>query len=54
MSALRALRTIINPSDQVFLYANSVKALMTARRRGDDRRVEYWSGNPVVSVEVSP
>ena len=54
LSALRALDTILGPSEQSYLYSNSAKALVTARRRGDDRRVEYWSGNPVVSVEISP
>lgn len=54
LSALRALHTIISPSDQSYLYSNSAKALVTARRRGDDRRLEYWSGNPVVSIEITP
>ncbi|KAF8590613.1 hypothetical protein K439DRAFT_1382134 [Ramaria rubella] len=54
LSALRALHTIISSADQAYLYSNSAKALVTARRRGDDRRVEYWSGNPVVSLEITP
>jgi len=54
LSALKALRAVLAPSDQTYLYTNSAKALVTARRRGDDRRIEYWSGNPVVSIEVTP
>ncbi|KIJ44069.1 hypothetical protein M422DRAFT_252562 [Sphaerobolus stellatus SS14] len=54
LSALKALRTVLNSADQTYLYTNSAKALLTARRRGDGRRVEYWSGNPVVNIQVTP
>ncbi|KAF8522281.1 TRAPP II complex [Hysterangium stoloniferum] len=54
LSALRTLHAILSPLDQTYLYTNSTKALVTARRRGDDRRIEFWSGNPIVNIEISP
>lgn len=38
--------------EQHHLYHTAARALATSRRRGDIRAVEYWSGQPIVSIEV--
>ncbi|GJJ12127.1 hypothetical protein Clacol_006368 [Clathrus columnatus] len=54
LSALRILGDILSSQDQNYLYSSSARAFLTARRRGDDRRVEYWARNPVVKIEINP
>ncbi|KAG6850996.1 hypothetical protein H0H93_004483 [Arthromyces matolae] len=54
LSALKTLQTVLSPGDQYHLYSTSSRALATARRRGDTKSVEYWSGRPVVSVTLAP
>ncbi|KAF5380960.1 hypothetical protein D9615_003973 [Tricholomella constricta] len=54
LSALKTLQTVLSPGDQFHLYSTSSRALTTARRRGDTKSVEYWSGRPVVSITIAP
>lgn len=54
LSSLKSLQDVLSSGDQHHLYSTSSRALTTARRRGDTRCVEYWSGKPVVSIAVSP
>ncbi|GLB34932.1 putative transport protein Trs120 or TRAPPC9, TRAPP II complex subunit [Lyophyllum shimeji] len=54
LSALKTLQTVLSPGDQYHLYSTSSRALATARRRGDTKSVEYWSGRPVVSITIAP
>ncbi|KAI0670282.1 TRAPP II complex [Trametes maxima] len=54
LSALKLLHPVMSPSDQHHLYSTASRALLTAKRRGDRRVVDYWSGKPVVSIEVLP
>ena len=44
----------MSQGDQLHLYNTASRALATARRRGDPRQVDYWSGKPVESIEVLP
>ncbi|KAJ7709879.1 TRAPP II complex [Mycena rosella] len=53
LSSLKTLQSVLAPGDQYHLYATSTRALMTAHRRGDSKSVEYWSGKPVVSINLS-
>lgn len=52
LSSLRALYTHLTASEQHSLYIAAKNAVQVSQRRGEDFRVEYWSGRPVVSVEV--
>ncbi|KAG5727958.1 Transport protein particle subunit [Termitomyces sp. T112] len=54
LSALKTLQIVLSPGDQYHLYSTSARALGTARRRGDTKSVEYWSGRPVVSITLAP
>ena len=54
LSSLKTLQTVLSSGDQYHLYSTATRALMTARRRGDPRAVEYWSGRPIVSISVAP
>ncbi len=36
------------------MYADASKALHTAKRRGDTRAVDYWSGQPITGIAVLP
>ncbi|KAH8106969.1 TRAPP II complex [Cristinia sonorae] len=54
LSALKSLHPVMSEGDQHHLYNTAARALATARRRGDSRSVEYWSGRPIVSMEVIP
>ncbi|KAI0703613.1 TRAPP II complex [Cytidiella melzeri] len=54
LSALRTLHLVMSQGDQHHLYNTALKALSTAKRRGDSRCVEYWSGQPLVSIEIVP
>lgn len=54
LSSLKDLHPVMSQGDQHHLYNTAARALATARRRGDDRAVAYWSGQPIVSIEVLP
>lgn len=54
LSALKTLQSILSPGDQQHLHSTSGRALTTARRRGDAKLVDYWSGTPVVSITIAP
>ncbi|KDQ07911.1 hypothetical protein BOTBODRAFT_139417 [Botryobasidium botryosum FD-172 SS1] len=54
LSTLKQLHAYLTPSEQQHLFATSSRVLSIARRRGDDRQLEYWSGRPVISIEISP
>lgn len=54
LSSLKILQSVLSPGDQFHLYSTSTRALITASRRGDARSVEYWSGRPVISIELAP
>ncbi|KAF7304920.1 hypothetical protein MKEN_01206300 [Mycena kentingensis (nom. inval.)] len=53
LASLKTLQAVLAPGDQYHLYATSTRALMTAHRRGDTKLVEYWSGKPIVSINLS-
>uniref|UniRef100_A0A8H8CM97 Transport protein particle subunit trs120 n=1 Tax=Psilocybe cubensis TaxID=181762 RepID=A0A8H8CM97_PSICU len=54
LSSLKTLQTVLTSGDQYHLYSTASRALVTARRRGDSRAVEYWSGRPIVSMSIAP
>ncbi|TBU35870.1 TRAPP II complex [Dichomitus squalens] len=54
LSALKLLYPVMHPRDQHSLYSTSTRALATAKRRGDRRAVDYWSGQPILSIEILP
>ncbi|KDQ60798.1 hypothetical protein JAAARDRAFT_31778 [Jaapia argillacea MUCL 33604] len=54
LSALKSLHPVLSEKDQLELHATAAHALETTKRRGDQRWVEYWSGRPIVSIELSP
>lgn len=54
LSALKTMQSVLSPGDQYHLYSTSARALTTARRRGDNKYVEYWSGMPVMNVTIVP
>ncbi|KAF8654133.1 hypothetical protein AX16_003664 [Volvariella volvacea WC 439] len=54
LSALKTLQSILTPGDQFHLQSTSARALATAQRRGENKLVDYWSGMPVVSIEIAP
>ncbi|KAJ7285808.1 TRAPP II complex [Mycena rebaudengoi] len=54
LSSLKTLQAVLAPGDQYHLYTTSSRALMTAHRRGVSKSVEYWSGKPIVSINLSP
>ena len=54
LSTLKTLYRVMSQGDQHHLYNTAARALATAKRRGDNRAVDYWSGQPVVSMEVLP
>ncbi|KAJ7449836.1 TRAPP II complex [Mycena latifolia] len=53
LSSLKTLQAVLAPGDQYHLYTTSTRALMTAHRRGDSKSVEYWSGKPIVSINLA-
>ena len=53
-SALKNLHPVMTAADQNQLYAGATRALATAKRRGDSRTVEYWTGTPIVTIELTP
>ncbi|KAI9446319.1 TRAPP II complex [Lactarius indigo] len=52
LSALKSLHAVLSDDDQHHMYIASGKALTAAKRRGETRSIEYWSGRPVVSIEL--
>ncbi|KAI0362223.1 hypothetical protein OH77DRAFT_1416447 [Trametes cingulata] len=54
LSSLKLLHPVMSSGDQHHLYNTASRALLTAKRRGDRRVVDYWSGKPVVSIEILP
>jgi hypothetical protein len=54
LSALKTLHPLLTAIDQQHLYATAARALATAKRRGDRSTVDYWSGKPISSIEVTP
>ncbi|KAH9901034.1 TRAPP II complex [Cubamyces lactineus] len=54
LSSLKLLHPVMSPGDQHHLYSTASRALLTAKRRGDRRAMDYWSGKPVVSIEILP
>ncbi|GJE90813.1 TRAPP II complex [Phanerochaete sordida] len=54
LSSLKTLHVVMSHGDQHHFYSTAARALSTARRRGDSRRVDYWSGKPIVSIEILP
>ncbi|KAI0306435.1 TRAPP II complex [Multifurca ochricompacta] len=52
LSALKSLYTALSDDDQYHMYYTANKALTAARRRGETRLIGYWSGRPVVSIEL--
>ena len=54
LSALKNLHPVMTATDQNQLYVGATRALATAKRRGDSRTVEYWTGTPIVTIELSP
>lgn len=53
-SALKNLHPVMTATDQNQLYVGATRALATAKRRGDPRTVEYWTGTPIVTIELTP
>ncbi|KAJ7219315.1 TRAPP II complex [Mycena pura] len=53
LSSVRTLQTVLAAGDQHHLYATSIRNLLTAHRRGDTKSVQYWSGKPLVSIDIS-
>ncbi|KAG8836757.1 hypothetical protein FRC18_010798 [Serendipita sp. 400] len=54
LSSLRALYSHLTAPEQYSLYNAAKNAIQVSQRRGEDFKLEYWSGRPVVSVEVVP
>lgn len=54
LSALKLLHPVMTALDQRSMYDNAKKALSTAKRRGDNTSVDYWSGQPITSIVVLP
>ncbi|KZT58996.1 hypothetical protein CALCODRAFT_219199 [Calocera cornea HHB12733] len=54
LTAIRRLGKYLPASEQHHLYVVSMRALATARRRGDTRRLQYWSESPLVGIEPVP
>ncbi|KAF8274883.1 transport protein Trs120 or TRAPPC9 TRAPP II complex subunit-domain-containing protein [Lactarius quietus] len=52
LSALKSLHAVLSDDDQYHMYFTSSQALTAAKRRGETRLIEYWSGKPVVSIEL--
>ncbi|KZV62838.1 hypothetical protein PENSPDRAFT_641660 [Peniophora sp. CONT] len=53
-SALKSLYSVLTNDDQYTIFMSASRALTAAHRRGDQRIVEYWSGQPIVSIEMIP
>lgn len=54
LSALRTMHSVLASNDQYHLYQTAGRALAAMRRRGDAPAVEYWAGNPIMSLALLP
>ncbi|EMD38404.1 hypothetical protein CERSUDRAFT_113560 [Gelatoporia subvermispora B] len=54
LSSLKTLHEVMSQAEQYQMYQAATRALAIAKRRGDSRTVEYWSGKPIVSLEILP
>jgi hypothetical protein len=54
LSALKSSHAVLGEDDQYHMYHMSSRALTAAKRRGETRLIDYWSGRPVVSIELLP
>ncbi|KAG2134424.1 TRAPP II complex [Suillus bovinus] len=54
LSALRTMHSVLASSDQYHLYQTAGRALAAMRRRGDAPAVQYWAGNPIMSLVLLP
>ncbi|KAI0322235.1 TRAPP II complex [Amylostereum chailletii] len=54
LSALKSLHAVLTSEDQYNIYATSARALTAAHRRGHKRVMDYWTGQPIVSIELLP
>lgn len=52
LSALKGLHMVFSDDDQYYMYHAASEALTAAKRRGETRLPDYWSGRPVVSIEL--
>ncbi|TDL27497.1 hypothetical protein BD410DRAFT_762504 [Rickenella mellea] len=52
LSALKSLHHVLDAEDQYHLHITASRASATARRRGQEQVFEYWSGNPLVGIEM--
>lgn len=43
---------VFSDDDQYYMYRAASEALTAAKRRGEMRLPDYWSGRPVVSIEL--
>jgi hypothetical protein len=54
LSALKVLHPLLTVADQQHLYATANRALATVRRRGDKTTVDFWCGQLLSDLEVTP
>ncbi|KAH8117559.1 Trs120-domain-containing protein [Phellopilus nigrolimitatus] len=54
LSALRSLSSFLDAEDQYHLYTTASRAMATVRRRGDERKLNYWLAEIVVSIDLVP
>ncbi|KAI5122948.1 hypothetical protein M0805_006829 [Coniferiporia weirii] len=54
LSALRSLHSRLEPEDQFHFFTASARAMTTVRRRGDERKLEYWPAEVVASIKFMP
>ncbi|KIY72144.1 hypothetical protein CYLTODRAFT_434842 [Cylindrobasidium torrendii FP15055 ss-10] len=55
LSSLKTLQpTAMGPGDQLHFYTTAMRALQTAKRRGELKTVEFWAENPLVKITVTP
>ena len=52
LSALKLFHAVLSEDDQYHMYQTSSRALTAAKRRGETRLIDYWSGRPVVGIEL--
>ena len=52
LSALKSFHTILGEDDQYHMYQTSIRALTAAKRRGETRLIDHWSGRPLVGIEL--
>ncbi|TFK76416.1 hypothetical protein BDN72DRAFT_808930 [Pluteus cervinus] len=54
LSALKTLQAVLSAGDQYHLHTTASRALTTARRRGENKLVDYWSSVPILSLAITP